>query len=132
MAVHPSTMDPSYPSGASVTNRNLLSRYDDGNLPFSAGKFQHFLQLSGVFLDIDIDCPGTVGRPGLIRKRSATLSVNDDLFFHDLPPSDIDRVRRKTGEHTEISYADFFRSEQGNALGISIPSTAKGRVPPRG
>jgi len=81
----PITYRPLHASAASVTNFYLAAFQNDGNLPETAGKPEHLLQLCAIRFHIYVLCLVPIGRPGLVCKRSASLAVNDDLVRHDVP-----------------------------------------------
>jgi hypothetical protein len=52
-------------------------------LPETAGNLEHLLQFCAIRFHIYVLCLISIGRPGLVCKRSAPLAVNDDLLRHD-------------------------------------------------
>jgi hypothetical protein len=84
ISIWPITYRPLHASGASVTDLYLTTLQDDGNLSEAAGKLEHLLQLCAIRFHIYVLCLISIGRPGLVCKRSAPLAVNDDLLRHEV------------------------------------------------
>jgi len=91
----PITYRPLHASATSVTNFYLAAFQNDGNLPETAGKLEHLLQLCAIRFHIYVLRLVPIGRPGLVCKRSASLAVNDDLVCHEITPSSCLRQNRK-------------------------------------
>ena len=61
---------------------DLLPIHDDRHLPLSSRKREHLFHLRWVFLDVHIDRPVAVDRPGLVCIWSGVCSVDNDLVHH--------------------------------------------------
>jgi len=70
---------------------DIGSVHDDRYLVFPPGVPQHFIQFLRILLNIDIDRPVTISRPGFIAERSAVCSIDDYFLIHGILNSDRDR-----------------------------------------
>lgn len=63
---------------------DLSPLHDDRDLSLTVGQAEHLFELLRVFVDVHVDRPVAVGRPGLLRIGSGIGAVDDDLLSHEV------------------------------------------------
>ena len=71
-----------YASCPAVADGHFVPFHDDRDLSDTAGVFKHLFKIAFLGLDVQIGCLFTIGRPGLVRVRSAPFAVDDDFLCH--------------------------------------------------
>lgn len=61
---------------------DLATLHDDRDLPLPPGQAEHLLELLRILVDVHIDRPVAVDRPGLLYIGSGVGAVDNDLVHH--------------------------------------------------
>ena len=75
------------PSGPSVPYGYYIPFNNNRNLFGTLWKNEHFFHFVRISLHVEIFCTASKNRPGFLRIRSASLTIDDDFCRHCAPPT---------------------------------------------